>query len=227
MSVELVDSKFKEPKALNSISMSGVKQQTRSSVSQSQSVSVMKNIIRVSISNICFLRNIFEANSFQDKRWADMDIKALRPQEIVESGEIVNKDAVLITRWLEEGVFEALEKKYLRCMMFGIYQLDSNGDKNLIECYTFKVSYPDSESVQVKMNGDNLTSDNIRNQAIMLVRTLVTMCNTLSPLPGDRYLTMKLYYYEDITPLNWQPTFLKIRLEIQMICASRKLCLFV
>ena len=101
---------------------------------------------------------------------------------------------------------KALEKKYLRTIVFGIYDSGS-GPKKLLECYTFKVSYPSLNEIEVSMNGDRLTPDSIRGQAIMMVRTLVTMCSTLDPLPQDRFLTMKLYYYEDITPLGWQPKF--------------------
>ena len=51
----------------------------------------------------------------------------------------------------------------------------------------------------------------------MLLRTLITLCSTLSPLPHERWITMQLYYYDDITvassplthsqPPDYQPTF--------------------
>ena len=51
----------------------------------------------------------------------------------------------------------------------------------------------------------------------MLLRTLITLCSTLSPLPRERWITMQLYYYDDITvasssqthsqPPDYQPTF--------------------
>lgn len=51
----------------------------------------------------------------------------------------------------------------------------------------------------------------------MLLRTLITLCSTLNPLPQERWITMQLYYYDDITvrssppthsqPPDYQPTF--------------------
>lgn len=36
---------------------------------------------------------------------------------------------------------------------------------------------------------------------MILLRTLITLCSTLSPLPRERWITLQLYYYDDITVL--------------------------
>lgn len=52
---------------------------------------------------------------------------------------------------------------------------------------------------------------------MILLRTLITLCNTLDPLPRDRWITIQLYYYDDVTvrldngsysqPPDYQPKF--------------------
>ena len=34
---------------------------------------------------------------------------------------------------------------------------------------------------------------------VVLLRTLITLCSTLAPLPRERWITLQLYYYDDIT----------------------------
>ena len=38
-----------------------------------------------------------------------------------------------------------------------------------------------------------------------LMRSLITMCSTLKPLPPSRILDIEVQYYKDITPRNYQP----------------------
>ena len=44
-----------------------------------------------------------------------------------------------------------------------------------------------------------VTTDGVKNQAVILLRTLITLCSTLNPLPNERWVTMQLYYYDDVT----------------------------
>ena len=39
----------------------------------------------------------------------------------------------------------------------------------------------------------------ISHSQVILLRTLITLCSTLNPLPKQRWITMQLYYYDDIT----------------------------
>lgn len=119
-----------------------------------------------------------------------------------------------LTKWIEEGVFDALDKHYLRAIVFAIYTAnDECKDGKLIEAYNYKITYPAKEECEVECissggganggNGSiNFTADSIRNQAVVMIRTLITMCSTLEPLPNDRWINMKLFYYDDITVYN-------------------------
>lgn len=67
------------------------------------------------------------------------------------------------------------------------------------------INYNSENECEVKCTNNegtlNFSADTIRNQAVIMIRTLVSMCNTLEPLPNDRYINMKLFYYDDITVL--------------------------
>jgi hypothetical protein len=69
-----------------------------------QSLTLMRNLLRASISCICYIRNIFDDTCFQDKNLSGISIKALLPAT-PESSQLCN--------WIEKGVFDAMEKKYV------------------------------------------------------------------------------------------------------------------
>lgn len=65
--------------------------------------------------------------------------------EATEYVTVRNKDAFLLTQWLEKGVFEAIEKGYLGQMKFAIFtKHQKSGLDLLLETYDFKMSYPTS-----------------------------------------------------------------------------------
>ena len=49
----------------------------------------------------------------------------------------------------------------------------------------------------------------VRGQAVGLIRSLITMCSTLKPLPKKRILDITVEYYDDITPESYQPKHFK------------------
>ena len=56
------------------------------------------------ISEICYLRNLFNEDCFIPKNYAGVMINALHPMD-TEEKHIHNQEAWQLTRWLEEGVF--------------------------------------------------------------------------------------------------------------------------
>ena len=119
---------------------------------QTNSTTVVKNLVRTSISQICYLRAIFPEKCFSLKNYADdLPIHALTPAREVEGSdqhEIIDEQAWKLTRWLEEGVFVALEKQYLKSMTFGVFTYDRNKKpRSLVESYCYEVSYPEAGKV--------------------------------------------------------------------------------
>jgi hypothetical protein len=94
----------------------------------------------------------------------------------------------------------------------GIY-LDPNSPNEMIESYTFNITYPSDSKTQVQLETTHeqptlvhtFQPHDTKKQIMQLMRTLLVMMQTLSPLPDTKYLTMKLHYYDDITPANYEP----------------------
>ena len=137
------------------------------------SVTVVKNLVRSSISQICYLRSIFPEDCFAEKKYTNgLHIKALVPavNRIVdgeETCEVGNEKAWKLTRWLEEGVFEALEKQYLKKMTFGVFTDDGDAStRTLVESYCYDISYPEAGkacvSVGISGNPDDQYSAGTR-----------------------------------------------------------------
>ena len=47
------------------------------------------------------------------------------------------------------------------------------------------------------------TKQDLVKQVTQMIRNLVALSQTLDALPESRWLTMKLYYYDDVTPKNY------------------------
>ena len=223
-------------------------------VTQQQSLAVVKNMIRTSvrlldnidrkISEICYLRNLFDEDCFCKKNYAGIMINALHPMDTKEGSEphIHNSEAWQLTRWLEEGVFgefhsslcpytsrcsrKALSSRSgLRDLRPSRGQIPIPPDRNLFlyslpplpKSLLDAFTYPDTQHIQLEVKQNNersvVSTDGVKNQAVLLssvfvptpqvilLRTLITLCSTLSPLPRERWITLQLYYYDDITAL--------------------------
>ncbi|KAE8705483.1 REF/SRPP-like protein [Hibiscus syriacus] len=124
---------------------------------------------------------------------------------------------------LKYGVYDALQKKYLKTLLFCICK---SVDGPMIEEYSFSFSYSNSDSQEVSMNinrtgnkkqgkafNSNSTSEvtpnQMRSSACKMVRTLVQLMRTLDKMPEERTILMKLLYYDDVTPVDYEPPFFR------------------
>ena len=109
------------------------------------------------------------------------------------------KDAFLLSQWLERGVFEALEKKFLKSLTFAIYTKHPRTKKDfLLETYQFVVDYPEGKNPT--LNGISMTRENLKKQAVTFIRCLVEFSSTLDELPEERWLTMKILVRQKTSP---------------------------
>jgi len=179
-------------------------------ITRNQSLVLVKNMFRLTVSSICYLRGIFPSECFSSRDYAGVQVHQLECAEKDKDGKIIVKyrDAFLLTQWLECGVFDALEKSYLKSLTFAVYSTPnlSTDDSNdtLIETYQFTVEYSDA---QVKLNGLAMNRDNLKKQAVTFIRCLIEFTSTLDELPENRYLTLKIQYYDDTTPWDYEPKY--------------------
>lgn len=129
--------------------------------------------------------------------------------------------------WLEEGLFDALEKGYLDVVLLEVFARDprksnSNsrrgakkshvlGRGELLECFSFIVTYG-KDGAQLKLSGrgnNGATScpsgskDEIKKSTSLVLRSLVELTETLQPLPKNRILSLKVraHLFFAITPI--------------------------
>ncbi|KAG9125602.1 DNA binding protein [Ceratobasidium sp. 392] len=140
----------------------------------------------------------------------------------------VSNEANQILDYLEKGIFDALEKQYLKSFVFAIY-LDQKDPKNLVEAYTFNVSYHEIGGTGIRApvldleasmsrldvsqndtlvaavkNGRPPTLGDVKRGVRNLIRQIVATSQSLETLPDRRYATFKIYYH-DHTPAEYEP----------------------
>ncbi|XP_043724246.1 meiosis-specific protein ASY1 [Telopea speciosissima] len=184
-------------------------------ITEQDSLLLTRNLLRIAIFNISYIRGLFPEKYFNDKSVPalEMKIKKLMPMD-AESRRLID--------WMEKGVYDALQKKYLRTLLFCVCEA-VEGPK--IEEYAFSFSYSNSDSQEVSMNisrtgskkgttfksntSADITPNQMKSSACMMVRTLVQLMRTLDRMPEERTILMKLLYYDDVTPADYEPPFFR------------------
>ncbi|XP_075301310.1 HORMA domain-containing protein 1 isoform X4 [Opisthocomus hoazin] len=107
------------------------------------------------------------------------------------------------------GCYDALQKKYLRMIVLAVYTHPED-PQTITECYHFKFKYTDNGPLldfgsKNKKNDATITCADTKKASILLIRKIYVLMQNLSPLPHDVCLTMKLFYYDEVTPSDYQP----------------------
>ena len=105
---------------------------TMQALQQGQSVQLIRNLLRLSLSTIAYLRNFFDDECFTDKGTCG----GLRLKILVGKTD----EAALMIDWLEKGVFDAFDKKYLRVCTIIVYDGDVEHPDRMHEAYDFAVT---------------------------------------------------------------------------------------
>eukprot|EP00968_Pinguiococcus_pyrenoidosus_P009954 scaffold774_cov248-Pinguiococcus_pyrenoidosus.AAC.20 len=168
-------------------------------------------MLRIAVSSICYYREIFPADTFETRDGFGVNVHCLNSDGKArsEASERCVEDVKHLCDWLEQGVFDALSKKYLSSLCFIVGTRRSGeskkaGTENVpLESWTFSFTYPTASTIA--MNGKPCTPAHLKREAIRLIHRLIDLSSTLSELPEEKWLTMKLKYNEAITPPNYEP----------------------
>ncbi|XP_054903229.1 HORMA domain-containing protein 1 isoform X2 [Poeciliopsis prolifica] len=169
--------------------------------SEQQSLIVVKKLLAIAVSGITYLRGIFPGRAYGSKYVEDQKVMILK-------GNVDCPGTSQILHWMQ-GCFDAIQKKYLRAVIMSIYTDPSNPQK-VTEYYQFKIQYT-TKGTQVDFESlsnqklSTISLGNTRRATILLVRKLYTLMQSLGPLPEDVCLNMKLAYYDEVTPQDYQP----------------------
>ncbi|XP_071831182.1 uncharacterized protein [Apostichopus japonicus] len=170
-------------------------------ISEQQSALFVKKLLAVGVSTITYLRTIFPEHAFGDRCLEDLNLKILRDDSSCPG-------ACSVIKWMK-GCFDALDKKYLRALIIGLY-IDSDDPDTVIESYTFKFSYTESgPSVDIYRNENKISgagsAKETKKATLRLLRTIIVLTQSLKLLPDEAMMTMKLLYYDEVTPTDYEP----------------------
>ncbi|XP_060048823.1 HORMA domain-containing protein 2 [Erinaceus europaeus] len=166
-----------------------------------ESLVMVKKLFATSISCITYLRGLFPESSYGERHLDDLSLKILREDKACPG-------SLHIIKWIQ-GCFDALEKKYLHMAVLTLYTNPKEPEK-VTEMYQFKFKYTeegatmdfDSSSTSF---GSRTSRKDIKKASVLLIRKLYTLMQNLGPLPNDVTLTMRLHYYNAVTPNDYQP----------------------
>ncbi|KAF1409954.1 HORMA domain-containing protein 2, partial [Spheniscus humboldti] len=161
---------------------------------EQQSVVLVKRLLAISVSCITYMRGLFPESSYGTRYLDDLCLKVLREDKSCLG-------SLQIVKWIQ-GCFDALERQYVSFFTF------FNG--TMTELYQFKFKYkkevPQMDIISNQMNSVNgVCSEDVKQASRLLIRKLYLLMQNLGPLPNDITLTMKLLYYNDVTPKDYQP----------------------
>ncbi|XP_060725240.1 HORMA domain-containing protein 1 [Tachysurus vachellii] len=168
---------------------------------EQQSLVVVKKLLAIAVSSITYLRGLFPEKAYGSKYVEEQKVMILREERTCPG-------ASQIVQWLQ-GCFDAIQKRYLRVILLSMYS-DPEYPEKVTECYQFRIQYTekgprlDFESKSQK-NMTKVDCNDIKKASILLVRKLYTLMQNLGPLPDSVCLNMKLSYYDDVTPQDYQP----------------------
>ncbi|XP_024989769.1 meiosis-specific protein ASY1, partial [Cynara cardunculus var. scolymus] len=202
---------------LDSLDFQVVAQKMKESeITEQDSLLLTRNLLRIAIFNISYIRGLFPEKYFSDKGVPalEMKIKKLMPMD-AESRRLID--------WMEKGVYDALQKKYLKTLMFCVCE---TVEGPMIEEYAFSFSYSNADSQEVSMNvnrignkkqgetfkcnsATEITPNQMKSSACKMIRTLIQLMRTLDKMPEERTILMKLLYYDDVTPTDYEPPFFR------------------
>lgn len=165
-----------------------------------ESLVFVKRMLAVAVSSITYLRGIFPEYAYRSRYLEDLCIKVLRENSNTPAA---NK----VVKWMM-GCFDALEKQYLQIICIGVYT-DPQDRNRIIESYQFNFKYAEGgPEMNIFRNNEmemQVTLEDTKRASVLLIRKLFLLLQNLGALPSNVYLTMKLFYYDDVTPADYQP----------------------
>ncbi|NXV85935.1 HORM1 protein, partial [Calonectris borealis] len=161
---------------------------------EQQSLMLVKRLLAVAVSCITYLRGIFPESAYGTRYMDDVCVKILREDKNCPG-------STQLVKWML-GCYDALQKKY-----FNNYWICL---QTITECYHFKFKYTHNGplldfSSNNRRNDSTITCADTKKASILLIRKIYVLMQNLSPLPNDVCLTMKLFYYDEVTPSDYQP----------------------
>ncbi|GFQ79704.1 HORMA domain-containing protein 1 [Trichonephila clavata] len=160
----------------------------------------IKKLIAVSLSAITYIRGIFPEKAYGERNLYGLRLKLLTEDSGMKS----------VTKFIDliRGCYDAVEKKYLQQLSIGICQNKENRNE-VIEAYNLVFSYKNEEcsiTCQSRTNtfSPKLTDPTVEASLLML-KNITAINDILGEMPKTAYLSLKLLYYDNVTPTDYEP----------------------
>ncbi|PKK18480.1 HORMA domain containing 1, transcript variant X2 [Columba livia] len=199
---------------------------------EQQSLMLVKRLLAVAVSCITYLRGIFPESAYGTRYMDDVCVKILREDKNCPGSTQLVKwmlgcyDALqkkylrmivlAVSIWEMEGTWflgRCFEERTVLTLLFVLttqVYTHPEDPQTITECYHFKFKYTHNGplldfSSKDKRNDSTITCADTKKASILLIRKIYVLMQSLSPLPNDVCLTMKLFYYDEVTPSDYQP----------------------
>ncbi|XP_021564193.1 HORMA domain-containing protein 1 isoform X2 [Carlito syrichta] len=161
---------------------------------EQQSLLLVKRLLAVSVSCITYLRGLFPECAYGTRYLDDLCVKILKEDKNCPG-------SIQLVKWMR-GCYDALQRKYV--------YTNPEDPQTISECYQFKFKYTNNGPIldfisKNQSNESSMSSADTKKASILLIRKIYILMQNLGPLPNDVCLTMKLFYYNEVTPPDYQP----------------------
>ncbi|NWX13661.1 HORM1 protein, partial [Aegotheles bennettii] len=172
---------------------------------EQQSLMLVKRLLAVAVSCITYLRGIFPESAYGTRYMDDLCVKILREDKNCPGS------TQLVKWYVGHSVYSFCAHQFSKVALwlsaFSNYWISL---QTITECYHFKFKYTHNGplldfSSKNKKNDSTITCADTKKASILLIRKIYVLMQSLSPLPNDVCLTMKLFYYDEVTPSDYQP----------------------
>ncbi|NXL84676.1 HORM1 protein, partial [Alectura lathami] len=168
---------------------------------EQQSLTLVKRLLAVAVSCITYLRGIFPESAYGTRYLDDLCVKILREDKNCPG-------STQLVKWML-GCYDALQRKYLRMIVLAVCTHPED-PQTITECYHFKFKYTHGGLLlnlgsKGKRGDSPISCADTKKASMLLIRKIYVLMQNLGPLPSDVCLTMKLFYYDEVTPPDYQP----------------------
>ncbi|NXP42610.1 HORM1 protein, partial [Leiothrix lutea] len=183
---------------------------------EQQSLLLVKRLLAVAVSCITYLRGIFPESAYGTRYMDDVCVRILREDKNCPG-------ATQLVKWML-GCYDALQKKYFNDLCLCL--------QTVTECYHFKIKYTHAGPLLDFGSKDErsecpISCADTKKASILLIRKIYVLMQNLSVLPSDVCLTMKLLYYDEVTPPDYQPPGFKEAKDGGLMFNDEPMCLNV
>ncbi|GFU50024.1 HORMA domain-containing protein 1 [Nephila pilipes] len=167
----------------------------------------IKKLIAVSLSSITYIRGIFPDEAYGERTLGGLRLKLLTEDCGIKS----------VSKFIDSirSCYDAVEKRYFGLVIVNLQQLsigicvNKTNNNEVIEAYNLVFSYKDDECSitchnKTKVFSPKLSDPTVKASFLML-KNISTISNILGKLPKHVCLNLKLLYYDDVTPEDYEP----------------------